>query len=135
MTTLVLVFEKIKNDNIIKYDTFYSNSKAEIFFNENDIDNVLESVYTTTISNIQKPLGKGSGRITDSWKISIFVNKTELCTQIKNKLVKITECDRKFAFTKKVVDKNSNSAKYQEKIVFWMWKMSIGTDRINNTSI
>ena len=31
-------------------------------------------------------------------------------------------------FTKKVVNKNSNSAKYQEKI-------SIGTDRINNTLI
>ena len=31
-------------------------------------------------------------------------------------------------FTKKVANKNSNSAKYQE-------KMSIGTDRINNTSI
>ena len=49
-----------------KYDTFYSHSKAETIISESDIDYVLESVYTTIISNIQKSLGKGSGWIIDS---------------------------------------------------------------------
>ena len=53
MKTFVLVFKKIKSDDKTKYDTFYSNSKAEIFINESDIDDVFESVYTTIIWNIQ----------------------------------------------------------------------------------
>ena len=57
MTTLVLVFTKIESEDKTKYYTFYSNSKAEIIINENDID-VFESIYTTIISNIQKSLGK-----------------------------------------------------------------------------
>ena len=57
MTTLVLVFKKIESEDKTKYYTFYSNSKAEIIINENDID-VFESIYTTIISNIQKSLGK-----------------------------------------------------------------------------
>ena len=56
-------FKKIESDDKIKYDTFYSNSKAEIIINESDIDDLFESIYTTTISNIQNVLEKGSGRI------------------------------------------------------------------------
>ena len=66
MTTLVLVFQKIESKDETKYCTFYSNSNAETIINENDIDDVFESIYTTIISNIQKSLGKGSGRIIDS---------------------------------------------------------------------
>ena len=40
------------------------NSKVEIIFNESDIDNVFEFIYS--IKNKQKSLGKGSGRIIDS---------------------------------------------------------------------
>ena len=67
MATLVFVFKKIVNDYKTRYDTFYSNSKAEIIINESDIDDVFESIYTTIISNIQKSLEKGSGSITDSF--------------------------------------------------------------------
>ena len=31
-----------------------------MIINESDIDNVFESIYATTITNIQKSLGKGS---------------------------------------------------------------------------
>ena len=49
MATLVLVFKKIESDDKTKYDTFYSNPKAEIIINESDIDDVFESIYTTII--------------------------------------------------------------------------------------
>ena len=65
MTTLVLVFKKIESENKTKYETFYSNSKAEIMINESDIDNLFKSIYTTIISNIQKPSGKGSAWTAD----------------------------------------------------------------------
>ena len=61
LRTLVLVFEKMESDAKTKYDTFYSNSKAE-----SDINDVFQSIYTTVISNMQKSLGKGSDWITDS---------------------------------------------------------------------
>ena len=63
--TLVLVFKKIESDNKTNYPIFYSNSKVEIIINGSDIDDVLESVYTTVISNIKKSLGKGSCWIID----------------------------------------------------------------------
>ena len=66
VTTLILVFKKIESEDKTKYDTFYSSSKAEIIFNESDIDDVFELIYSTIISNIQKSLGKGSGWIIDS---------------------------------------------------------------------
>ena len=66
VTTLVLVFKKIESEDKTKYDTFYSNSKAEIIISESDIDDVFQSMDTTTISNIQKSLEKGSGWIIDS---------------------------------------------------------------------
>ena len=49
------------------YSTFYSNSKARTIINEGDIVDVLESIYITIISNIQKSLRQGSGWITDSY--------------------------------------------------------------------
>ena len=52
--------DKTKNDN------FYSSSKAEIIINESDIDNVFQSIYNRVMTNIQKSLGKASGRIIDS---------------------------------------------------------------------
>ena len=61
VTTLVLVFKKIESDDKTKYDTFHSHSKAEIIFNERDIDDVFKSIYNTIISNMQKFSGKGSG--------------------------------------------------------------------------
>ena len=64
--TLVLLLKKIKSNNKTKYDTFYSNSKAEIIVNESDIDDVFKSIYTTIISNIPTSLGKGSGWIFNS---------------------------------------------------------------------
>ena len=66
MITPVLVFKKIKSDDETKNDSFYSNSKAEIIINESGIDDVFQSIYTTVISNIQRPLGKGSSWIIDS---------------------------------------------------------------------
>ena len=46
--------------------TFFSHSKPETIFNESDIDDIFESIYTTVTSNIQISLGKGSGWITNS---------------------------------------------------------------------
>ena len=65
MSTLVLVFKKIENEDKTKYDTFYSTSKVEIIINESDIDDVFKSVCTKIISNTQKPLGKSLGWIID----------------------------------------------------------------------
>ena len=66
MTALVLMFKKIESEDKTKYDIFYSHSKPEIMINENDIDDVLKSIYIRTISNIQKSLGKGSAWIIHS---------------------------------------------------------------------
>ena len=66
MTTLGLVFKKIESEDKTKFDHFYSSSKAEIIINENDIDDVFQSIYAKIITNIQKYLGKGSGWIIDS---------------------------------------------------------------------
>ena len=65
VATLVLVFKKIESKYNTKYDTFYSNSKAEIIINEIDIDDVVKSIYITVMSNMQKSLEKGSGWIND----------------------------------------------------------------------
>ena len=43
----------------------YSNSKADAI-KESHVDELFESIYITTMSNIQKSLGKGSGWIIDS---------------------------------------------------------------------
>ena len=65
LTTLVLEFKNIENDDETKYTTFCPNSKGKIIINENNIDDIFESICTMIISNIQKYLGKGSGSITD----------------------------------------------------------------------
>ena len=57
MATLVLVFKKIKGEDKKNYDNFYPSSKAEIIINESDVDDMLQSIYTTIITNIQKSLG------------------------------------------------------------------------------
>ena len=59
MTKLGLMFKNIENENKAKYNSFYTNSNAEIIINESDINDVFELIYTTIISNIQKSLGKG----------------------------------------------------------------------------
>ena len=53
MTTLALVFKKIESEDKTDYETFYSNTKAEIIINNSDIDDVFRSIYTTIISNIE----------------------------------------------------------------------------------
>ena len=54
------MFKKIESDDKTKFDNFYASSKAEIIFNESDIDDVFESINSTVMSNIQKSLGKDS---------------------------------------------------------------------------
>ena len=52
MKILVLAFKKIESEDKTQYDTRYSNLKAKIVTNENDIDDLFESIYTIIISNI-----------------------------------------------------------------------------------
>ena len=65
--TIVLEFQKEEHDDERKYFT----SKAETIINESDIDDVLESINNTIISNIQKSLGKSFG-----WNIDSVVDHT-----------------------------------------------------------
>ena len=66
VTTLVLVFKRMKNTDKSKFNNFYSNSKVEIIINETDIENVFKSIYTTIITNIANFFGKDSGWPIDS---------------------------------------------------------------------
>ena len=59
-------FEKIESDDKTRYDTLYSNSKAELIINGSDMDDGFESIYPTIISDIEKSLGKDSVWIVDS---------------------------------------------------------------------
>ena len=61
MATLVLVFKKIESDYKAKYDTFCSNSKAEVIINKNGIN-----LYYSYIKNIQTILRNRLGWIIDS---------------------------------------------------------------------
>ena len=72
MTKLVLEFEKLECDDESKYNIFYSNLKVGAIVNETDIDDVLESIYVTIISTIQKSFVKGSGWTIVSVTLSIF---------------------------------------------------------------
>ena len=65
--TIVLEFQKEEHDDERKYFT----SKAETIINESDIDDVLESINNTIISNIQKSLKKSFG-----WNIDSVVDHT-----------------------------------------------------------
>ena len=60
------MFKRIEREDKTTHGNFYSSSKAEIIINESDIDDVFQSIYTTIIRNIQKPLGKSSYWIIDS---------------------------------------------------------------------
>ena len=64
---LVSEFRKVESDDVRKYITFYSNSKAEAIMNQSDIHIVFELIYGTIISNIQKVLGNGFALIIDSF--------------------------------------------------------------------
>ena len=66
VTTLVSVFKKIESKDKTKHDTSYLNTKSEIIISDSDIDDVFQSIYTTTMSNIQNSLGKDSVWIIDS---------------------------------------------------------------------
>ena len=66
MTTLVLAFKKIESKENQSMTISIEAQKAETIINETDIENVLKSIYTTIIANIQKSLGKSSGWIIDS---------------------------------------------------------------------
>ena len=63
VTTFVLVFKGIENEDKTKHDNFYSSSKAEIIINKSNIHGVFKSIYTTIKEKIQKSLGKDSGWI------------------------------------------------------------------------
>ena len=65
MATLILVFKKIVSKDKTKLHNFFVSSKAEIIINESDIDDVLESTYSTIISDIKNSLGKGLAWIID----------------------------------------------------------------------
>ena len=60
------MFKKIESEDKTKYNTLYLNSKAEIIINESDVDNAFQLISTTTVTMIQKSLGKCSGWIIDS---------------------------------------------------------------------
>ena len=62
VTTVVIEFWKIESDDT-KFNTFYSNSKAERVINENNTDEVFKSIWATIKSKIEKYLGKDSGWI------------------------------------------------------------------------
>ena len=64
MATLVLMFKKIESEDKTKFESLYLRSKVEIIFNESDIDNAFEFIYS--IKNKQKSSVKGSGGIIDS---------------------------------------------------------------------
>ena len=69
------MFKKTESKDKTKFDTFYSISKAEIIINESDIDNVVESIYSTIISNIQKSLSeKAQARLLIQSLIIILVS-------------------------------------------------------------
>ena len=66
VTTLILVFKKIENEDKTKYETCYLSSKAEIIVNKSAIGGVFQSIYVKIISKMQKSLRKSSCWITDS---------------------------------------------------------------------
>ena len=58
MINLVSEFQKIESADETKCSTFYSKPNAELIINEQDFDDVFESIYITVISNIEKFPGK-----------------------------------------------------------------------------
>ena len=70
VTTLV---SKLQSDNKTLSSSFFSTSKVQTIINEGGIGDVLKSIYSTVISNIQKFLGQGSGWIIDSVILTLLV--------------------------------------------------------------
>ena len=67
MAILVLEFKKNRKKMIKQIlSLFIQSLKVEMIINESDSNDVLESVYTTIISNKRKSLGKGSDCLFDS---------------------------------------------------------------------
>ena len=66
VAALVIEIKKIESDDVTKYSTFHCNSKAETIMNESNIDDVIEPICSTIISNIQKSPEKDLGWIIDS---------------------------------------------------------------------
>ena len=69
-TTLI---SKLQSDDKTLSSSFSSSSKVQTIINEGGIDDVLKSIYSTVICNIQKFLGQGSGRIIDSVILTLLV--------------------------------------------------------------
>lgn len=65
LSTSVLEFKKTESDDGTKYNNFYLNSKAETIINENDINNLFESIYSKITLKIENYLRKGSSWIID----------------------------------------------------------------------
>ena len=84
MALLVLLFKKIESEDKAKHDNFYSNSKAEIIINENYIDDVLQSIFATIRTNIQK----GSGWIIDS-VIAHFISISKYNSLARSSYIKL----------------------------------------------
>ena len=63
MATLVLVFNKTVNEDKTSMAIFF---QVELIFNNSDIHDVFQSVYSTIISKIQRSLGKHLRWINDS---------------------------------------------------------------------
>ena len=62
--TVVLEFKEIQSYDKALYSTF--SSKAEIITNENDIDDVFESIYSTVKSKLDKFPGQGLSWVINS---------------------------------------------------------------------
>ena len=63
VATSILVFKQIESEHKIKYENFCSTSKWEIIINGTGIGDVFKSIYTTIITDIQKPFGKAQTEI------------------------------------------------------------------------
>ena len=61
VTTLILEFKKKQSADETIHSIFYLNSNTETVINESDIDDLFETIYSTSISNIKKFPGQGSG--------------------------------------------------------------------------
>ena len=64
--------------NQTRYDNFYLSSKTEIIISESDIDDISQSIYTTTITNIKK--SSDSGWIID-WVIDHTISISKYNTR------------------------------------------------------
>ena len=89
-------------------NTFYLNSKAETIVNENKIEDLFLSIYSTVTSNIQASLQQCSGWITNSVINHTFntskCNPLASCSYIK--LTKVLGHPRKGLINIQIIDDN-----------------------------